>query len=539
MAVVFISNPTAPALALPAAAAFNGSEIFALDQTNGGVLSTRGGSITQLATFLGSSGGFISAVHGTANEITATTVSGTTTLSFAANIIIPAPPSGVPLTVDGVANSNTVSVVAPNTSGQSLGVSINAGTTSADYALSIASALGTQFAKIFGDGGLVLSSATGGDKGLGTLNATGIFINGVAVATGTVTSITGTANEIAASASTGAVTLSFPTNGVIIPAPSSDLTSLVVDFFTPSVASDRGATFVGSGAGDARVAISTQTAGNAQLNLDTFGVQNWVLGNVRSDGSFRISSSQTLGSNDRLTIASGGSATLSGGSLTVSGATSGANVLSLSSAGAAASLIAGFQNVLAGAWSLSSQSTDGLALGTDSSATLQLFTNSSTRFTLSAAGGLFAVGATGGDKGLGTLNATGLFVNGVAIGGGATTGTFTGTLTGMTAATTGTLTYVTDGQYVTIYAKAAITGTSNSNAMTMTGVPAIIQPAAQTTQIATLVEDNTSTATGYISTAAGSGTITFNKGLPGGSPLFTTSGTKGLAAGCSFSYPLA
>src|SRR5580698_311351 len=100
MAVVFISNPTAPALALPAAAAFNGSEIFALDQTNGGVLSTRGGSITQLATFLGSSGGFISAVQGTANEITATTVSGTTTLSFPSTVIFTGASGSAPVIID-------------------------------------------------------------------------------------------------------------------------------------------------------------------------------------------------------------------------------------------------------------------------------------------------------------------------------------------------------------------------------------------------------------------------------------------------------
>lgn len=67
----------------------------------------------------------------------------------------------------------------------------------------------------------VIGAATGGNQGAGTLNATGLFINGVAVTAGTiVTSIAGTAGQIAASASTGAVTLSMPVN-VVIPTPAS------------------------------------------------------------------------------------------------------------------------------------------------------------------------------------------------------------------------------------------------------------------------------------------------------------------------------
>jgi len=55
------------------------------------------------------------------------------------------------------------------------------------------------------------------------------------------------------------------------------------------------------------------------------------------------------------------------------------------------------------------------------------------------------------------------------------TGTFTGTLTGMTATTTGTINFAKMGNLVLLHTEAAITGTSNTTAMTMTGVPAELQ----------------------------------------------------------------
>jgi len=66
--------------------------------------------------------------------------------------------------------------------GGSYGLAIVAGTNSSDYPLNITSRGGTQYFEIFGDGGTVLGSATGGDKGVGTSNAVGVYVNGVAVA---------------------------------------------------------------------------------------------------------------------------------------------------------------------------------------------------------------------------------------------------------------------------------------------------------------------------------------------------------------------
>jgi hypothetical protein len=50
--------------------------------------------------------------------------------------------------------------------------------------------------------------------------------------------------------------------------------------------------------------------------------------------------------------------------------------------------------------------------GTTTNHALTLMTNNAGRFTLSAAGGLFAAAATGGDQGIGTINAQGVYING-------------------------------------------------------------------------------------------------------------------------------
>jgi hypothetical protein len=104
------------------------------------------------------------------------------TITNAGNVTIGAPSGGSPLSVTGVANSQTIVVTGSGTSGQSFGVNIRAGTTAADTALAITNVGVTQnLFQIFGDGGAVIGTPTGGDKGLGTLNCTGLFVNGVAV----------------------------------------------------------------------------------------------------------------------------------------------------------------------------------------------------------------------------------------------------------------------------------------------------------------------------------------------------------------------
>jgi len=125
----------------------------------------------------------------TANVATPPVIGGTT----------PAAGTFTTLTSDALANNYGLVVVGSATSGQSLGAVIDAGTTSADAALLIRNQGVTQnFLEVWGDGGTVLGSATGGDKGLGTVNATGYYVNGVAVGGGNVgSSGTPTAGQFA------------------------------------------------------------------------------------------------------------------------------------------------------------------------------------------------------------------------------------------------------------------------------------------------------------------------------------------------------
>lgn len=109
-------------------------------------------------------------------------------------------------------------------------------------------------------------------------------------------------------------------------------------------------------------------------------------------------------------------------------------------------------------------------------------------------------------------------------------GSFTGTYTGMSAGTTGTVNWTRVGNLV-IMTLPALTGTSNSTSFTMTGIPASIQPTtAGTFGVLTVAADNGltqwvgSAANGFEFTISG-GTMTFYKG--GTAAGWTATGAKG------------
>lgn len=116
-------------------------------------------------------------------------------------------------------------------------------------------------------------------------------------------------------------------------------------------------------------------------------------------------------------------------------------------------------------------------------------------------------------------------------------GTFTATLTGCTAGVTGSITYKLIGNRVTLsLTGAAITGTSNANSFTFTGLPAAIQPTAQR-NCTCLLEDNT-LITGGWGMANASGTVTFGLTFANTAAGFTASGVKGLPLGWQLVYDL-
>jgi hypothetical protein len=103
---------------------------------------------------------------------------------------ISAPSSGAGLTVNGLTNNNALSIVGSSTAGQSYGIGILAGSTSADSALKLGNQAGTlQFFNAAGDGGVTIGNAATTDEGAGTLNVqNGIYINGVSISPGTTSS---------------------------------------------------------------------------------------------------------------------------------------------------------------------------------------------------------------------------------------------------------------------------------------------------------------------------------------------------------------
>ena len=129
-----------------------------------------------------SSGGFVGSAS---NHPFALVTNDTQRVSVAAGgaVSVNVPASGVGLSVAGLANSNTVSINSATTTGQAFGLAIRAGTNASDYAMSIANASGSTMMELFGDGGLVLGSPTGADCGLGCLNAQSIKVNNAPVLT--------------------------------------------------------------------------------------------------------------------------------------------------------------------------------------------------------------------------------------------------------------------------------------------------------------------------------------------------------------------
>lgn len=108
---------------------------------------------------------------------------------------------------------------------------------------------------------------------------------------------------------------------------------------------------------------------------------------------------------------------------------------------------------------------------------------------------------------------------------------FTATLTGCTTSPTGSVTYTVNGDLVTLQIP-AITGTSNTTAATLTGMPTAIRPIYAGTQtIIGVAQDNGIEAISRMQISTG-GVITLNYGV---SATFTNSGTKGVGA-CSVTY---
>jgi hypothetical protein len=91
--------------------------------------------------------------------------------------------NNIALAVVSRSSGEGLTVNGQNVTGLSHGLTVIAGTNASDANTGWNNASGSQLGFIAGDGGLVMGTPTGGDQGLGTINAGAMFVNGVAVST--------------------------------------------------------------------------------------------------------------------------------------------------------------------------------------------------------------------------------------------------------------------------------------------------------------------------------------------------------------------
>jgi hypothetical protein len=128
------------------------------------------------------------------------------------------------------------------------------------------------------------------------------------------------------------------------------------------------------------------------------------------------------------------------------------------------------------------------------------------------------------------------------------TGQFTATLTGVTTTVTGTINYTIAGNVCTMTAVSAITGTSNTSTLSIAGVPNVVQPASGSPTVPCLLISNGVNLIGAATVAAGANSVNFylQQTQTGTNPVgivlaagaFSNSGTNGLPAGWTITYPI-
>lgn len=111
------------------------------------------------------------------------------------------------------------------------------------------------------------------------------------------------------------------------------------------------------------------------------------------------------------------------------------------------------------------------------------------------------------------------------------------TMTGVSGSVTGTATWARVGKLAALFVP-AINGTSNLNSMTLTGVPAAIQPSTASCVLALPSMQNNGAGVNNVDCviAPGTGLILFRLGSS--ATGFTPTGTKGTGSGFAVAYPL-
>jgi hypothetical protein len=212
--------------------------------------------------------------------------------------------TGSTLTVNGVAASYAATFVSSSTAGQGLGVYIRAGTNSSDYSLIVQNqAANTNYFRVYGDGGVVVGAPTGGDQGVGTVNATGYYLNGAALPVALAQTVV---NQTGTTSKSGSTTLSNDSTLVATLAANATYTfQLMVGAatlgstatnincninFSGSILAGNYNVGIGSGSGSV---IQNWVVASAVTTLQ-FNTQNLSIGNFLITGQIQTTSSGTL-----------------------------------------------------------------------------------------------------------------------------------------------------------------------------------------------------------------------------------------------------
>lgn len=155
------------------------------------------------------------------------------------------------------------------------------------------------------------------------------------------------------------------------------------------IAGTFGGTGVNNGANLITVAGNLTTVGSSALTLTTTGVTNSTL----------PSGTHTLPALDVANIFTAVQ--------TITSNTNPQHIIQTASGDNATIQVAGATNTI----QLGESSTEGFVKVTTNNP-LGLWTNNTERFTISAAGGMYSTGVTGGDKGVGTINCSNIYING-------------------------------------------------------------------------------------------------------------------------------